>query len=148
MEDKWAKLEEIVERVVEKVVTRLLDERELKKKTPLRFENGQWIGITKEQLNSWQAAYGLVDIDMELKRAAAWLASNREKSPKNFARFVNAWLLKQQERSSIRSIPTRNEQIRRDCAYCEKPSVGSVNGIWHCSIHSQDAMDQLPRKTA
>jgi hypothetical protein len=27
------------------------------------------------------------------------------------------------------------------CAYCGKPSVGSVGGIWHCYEHSKNAMD-------
>lgn len=27
------------------------------------------------------------------------------------------------------------------CAYCGLYSVGMVNGIWHCSAHSLDAMD-------
>jgi ribosomal protein L37AE/L43A len=27
------------------------------------------------------------------------------------------------------------------CAYCGKPSVGSVGGIWHCYDHSKNAMD-------
>jgi ribosomal protein L37AE/L43A len=29
----------------------------------------------------------------------------------------------------------------RMCAYCGKPSVGSVGGIWHCYEHSKNAMD-------
>lgn len=29
----------------------------------------------------------------------------------------------------------------RVCAYCGRPSVGSVGGIWHCGMHSHDAMD-------
>lgn len=147
MEDKWERLRQIIR----EEVGNLLDERELKKKTPIRFENGLWTGITKEQSASWEAAYGSCNIQEELKKAAAWLLSNPNRAPKDKARFLNAWFSRQQDRSAIRSIPTRNEQVqdtKKFCAYCQKPTVGSVNGIWHCAAHSYDAMDQKPVKAA
>ena len=33
----------------------------------------------------------------------------------------------------------------RVCAYCPKPSAGSVNGLEHCDAHVLDAMDSKPR---
>lgn len=140
LEDRWKKLEEIVESVLNKV----LDEREIKKKTPIRFENGTWQGITTAQLSSWEAAYGSVDIQGELKKAAAWLLSNPGKAPKrDIPRFLNAWFSRQQDRSSIRLIPTRNEQAeKKTCRYCPNAATGTVNGIAHCRAHTTDAMDE------
>jgi hypothetical protein len=139
VEDKWERLRQIIR----EEVGSLLDERELKKKTPIRFENGQWTGITKEQSASWEAAYGSCNIQEELKKAAAWLLSNPNRAPRDKARFLNAWFSRQQDRSAIRSIPTRNEvqDTKKFCAYCGRPRVGIVSGIAHCSEHTRDAMD-------
>jgi hypothetical protein len=69
MEDRWAKLEEIVRKVVREEIAALGSV----KKAKLGFENGRWVGVTQEQMEAWKAAYGMVDIDGELKRAAAWI---------------------------------------------------------------------------
>ena len=148
-EDRWAKLEEIMRRVVGEE----LDARGVKVKTKLGFINGKWTGITTEQLSAWRVAYGAVSIDEELKKMAAWIVSNPLQAPKsNFARFVNAWLSKQQNFSSIRSIPTQsNPMTPLICAYCSSPASGSTGGYKHCS--SRECFDRAmggekPRKTA
>lgn len=144
MEDRWAKVEEIVRRVLREELAAL----GLKAKSKLAFEGGRWIGVTTEQLEAWKAAYGSCDIQQELKNAAAWIVSNPHLAPKShYGRFINNWLSKQQNASSIRSIPTRSEQVRdktKVCAYCPKASIGSVGGVWHCAEHSHDAMDRKP----
>jgi len=144
MEDRWEKLRQIVEEALDKK----LHEHGFTKKTKLGFINGKWTGVTEEQLGAWKEAYGLCDVEAELKKASAWIVSNPSLAPKqNYARFLNSWLARQQTTLSIRSIPTRNEQAqdtKKFCAYCQKPTVGSVNGIWHCAAHSYDAMDQKP----
>jgi hypothetical protein len=58
MEDRWAKLEEIVRKVVREEIAALGSV----KKAKLGFENGRWVGVTQEQ-RSLEAAYGMVDID-------------------------------------------------------------------------------------
>ena len=145
-EDRWVKLEEIVTRVVNKA----LDERGLKAKTKLAFANGEWTGVTTEQLRAWAGAYPSCDVQMELKKSAAWIVSNPDKAPKSqFARFFNTWLLRQQNASSIRSIPTRSEATQKmSCDYCGKPRTGVTSGITHCSAHLRDALDGLPVKAA
>lgn len=144
MEDKWAKLEEIFRRVVKEEMAAC----GFKAKTKLAFEGGKWIGTTTEQLEVWKAAYGSCDVEAELKKAAAWIVSNPHLAPKSqFGRFLNTWLSRTQNASSIRSIPTRSEQMadkKKTCAYCPRPSVGDVNRIPYCNEHSHDAMDQKP----
>lgn len=141
-EDRWVKLENIIRRVVKEE----LSAHGFKAKTKLSFEGGRWIGITDEQLEAWKAAYGAVDLTAELNKAAAWILSNPHVAPKSqFGRFLNTWFSRQQNVLSIRAIPTRNESLPpRNCAYCDLPASGSVNGIKHCQAHVMDAMDQKP----
>ena len=140
-EDRWTKLEEVVRRVVREEIAGL------GKKAKLDFINGRWVGVTPEQLEAWRAAYGSVDIDSELKKAAAWIVSNPMKAPKNqLGRFLNTWFSRTQNTLSIRSIPTPSEmrQARKLCSYCEKVATNSPNRIWACDDHTHDAMDQKP----
>ena len=145
-EDRWAKLEELLRRVIGEE----LDARGVKAKTKIGFVGGRWTGITADQLSAWRAAYGSVDIEQDLLRAAAHLMSNPQKNPKNCARFLNAWLARSQDRFSIRSIPTRNEPppMPKTCSYCERPSTCAPNRIPACDDHSLKAMDQEPVKAA
>ena len=144
MEDRWAKLEEIVRRVVREEVAALA----VVKKVKLGFKNGRWTGITQEQMEAWKAAYGMVDIEAELKRAAAWIVSNPHLAPKSqLGRFLNTWFAKGQDRASIRSIPLKEErQPKKACAYCSADATGSVAGILCCREHTRDARDGKPRR--
>jgi hypothetical protein len=142
-EERWKKLEEIVRRVVREEIAAL------GKKPKIDLVNGKWIGITQEQLQAWNAAYGSVSIDAELARASAWCLSNPALAPRsNYGRFLNTWLTRQQNQASLRSIPTeRLTEVKvKLCSYCGRGSVGTVNGIPHCDEHSTDAMDMKPRR--
>lgn len=142
MEDRWAKLEEIVRRVVKEEISAL------GKKPRITLVNGKWVGITQEQKEAWAAAYGAVDIEGELRAAAAWIVSNPDKAPSaQVARFLNTWLSRSQQRSAIRSIPTQSErqaQSLKLCSYCTETASAKISGIWACSGHTQDAMDGRP----
>jgi hypothetical protein len=158
--DKWGKLEEIVRRVFREELASLgrqVVSEELEKqlslfgkKTKLGFENGRWTGVTEEQMTAWKAAYGAVDIEGELKKAAAWIVSNPHLAPKSqHGRFLNTWLARQQNQSSLRSIPSGKSVEpgpgKKLCAYCDQVATGLVNAIWHCRTHALDAMDEKPR---
>lgn len=142
MEDRWEKVEAIVRRVVKEE----LAAHGFKAKAKLAFEGGRWIGVTTDQLEAWKAAYGSCDVESELKKAAAWIISNPHLAPKShYGRFINNWLAKQQNASSIRSIPTRSEMKKeRNCAWCGRPSTGMTNGNEHCTIHGNKAMVEDP----
>lgn len=144
MEDRWSKLEEIVRKVVREEISALAGV----KKAKLGFENGRWVGVTQEQMEAWKAAYGMVDIEAELKRAAAWIVSNPHLAPRSqLGRFLNTWFAKGQDRASIRSIPAREERMpKKACAYCSADSTGTVSGILCCAAHVRDALDGKPRR--
>src|SRR5690606_8347538 len=100
MEDRWAKLEEIVRRDVREELAGIT------KKPKLAIVNGRWTGITEDQLSAWKEAFPAVDVDAELKKMAAWIVSNPALAPKSqVGRFVNSWLTKSQNQASLRSIP-------------------------------------------
>lgn len=141
-EERWVKLEEIVRKVIREEIASLI-----KGKPKLGFDNGRWVGITEEQMRAWREAYGIVDIEAELKRAAAWILSNPHLAPRSqYPRFLNTWFAKQQNTLALRSIPGKVEVAKpKSCAYCDKPSNGMVNGIFHCRAHGLDAMDEKPR---
>jgi len=67
------------------------------------FELMKWQGITVEQVKFWESCYPEVDvIDTLTKRIPAWLDANPTKACKykNWKRFINGWLSRQQDRYS------------------------------------------------
>jgi hypothetical protein len=138
MEDKWAKLEEIVRRVIREEIAGL------RKKPKIELVNGKFVGVSADQMEAWKAAYPGVDIDAEMRRAAAWCVSNPAAAPKSdYARYINSWLGREQNRLALRSIPVdRKTEVQiKQCAYCERKATGNVNGIDACDSHTQNAMD-------
>lgn len=141
MEDRWAKLEEIVRRVVREELSTIQGKR-----PKLKFEAGKWIGMTSEQLEVWKAAYPAVNVEEQIRLAAAWIVSNPNDAPRsNFSRFLNAWLERHQNRAAIRSIPTDKKLLSTGeiltCSYCDQRATGTVGGMRHCRAHLHDAMD-------
>lgn len=140
MEDRWAKLEEIVRRVVREELSTISTQ----KKRRIDFKNGRFVGLGEIELAALKAAYPAVDVEAQLKEMAAWIITNPDDAPSsNYGAFVNTWLRKHQNQHSLRSVPTKHVQAevrRKLCAYCEAVATGSVGGTWHCSQHTRDAM--------
>lgn len=49
--------------------------------------------------DKWQAAYPAVDIDLEIKKAEAWVLANPKNAKSNWARFLTSWLTRAQDRA-------------------------------------------------
>jgi len=67
------------------------------------FQNMKWIGITVKYVKFLENSYPEVDvIDTLTKRMPAWLDANPAKACKykNWKRFINGWLSRQQDRYS------------------------------------------------
>ena len=62
--------------------------------TTWRFE-----GITGEQLKRWREAYPAADVELELRRAAAWIEANPRNRKTNYARYLANWLSRAQDRA-------------------------------------------------
>jgi hypothetical protein len=76
-EERWEKVRQIVREECERIEARILDVLEkYTKKAKLGFSNGKWTGVTEEQIAAWKEAYGLCDVEAELRKAAAWIVSN------------------------------------------------------------------------
>lgn len=146
MEDRWAKLEEIVRRVVREELSTASPQ----KKKRIDFKNGRFVGLGEIELAALKAAYPAVDVDAQIKEMAAWIITNPDDAPSsNYGAFVNTWLRKHQNQHSLRSVPTKQqppEIKRRLCAYCSENASGSVNGINHCRAHYNDAYEERPRR--
>jgi hypothetical protein len=143
-EDRWAKLEEIVRKVVREEVAALKSN----KKTKVRFVGGKW-QVTPEEMEMFREAYPAVDIEKEMKEAAVWIVMNPGKAPvSDYGAFLQRWFKTNQNQASLRSIPhERPTEVRQKlCGYCGKNSTGNVNGIPYCDEHSLDAMDMKPRR--
>ena len=56
------------------------------------------------QLEVWQKAYPAVAIEFELKKAGAWLLANPKNIKSNYARFLNNWLSKAQDKAPAQKI--------------------------------------------
>jgi hypothetical protein len=141
-EERWTKLEQIVRRVVKEEIAAL------GKKPKIELVNGSWVGITEEQMTAWKAAYGAVDLDGELKRAAAWIISNPHLAPKSqIGRFLNTWFSRTQNTTSLRSIPGGKVEQgpgKKLCAYCDAVATAKYGSTWACGAHSRDALDGVP----
>jgi hypothetical protein len=141
-EDRWAKLEEIVRRVVKEELSTWNPQ----KKKKVEFKNGKWLGLGTIEMEALKAAYPAVSVDAELRNMSAWLLMNPNDAPtSNYGAFINTWLRRNQNQHSLRSIPVeRPLEARKLCAYCDQPSTGSTSGTYHCRAHTHDAMDGKP----
>jgi hypothetical protein len=147
-EERWSKVRQIVREENEALLAKILAHVG-KTKGKLELVNGRWVGVTEDQMNAWREAFAAVDVDLELKKMAAWIVSNPLMAPKSqIGRFVNSWLTKAQNSASLRSIPTERAAPSvikmKLCAYCEKIASGQVGGIWACDPHWDKAMNRDP----
>jgi hypothetical protein len=140
MEEKWAKLEEIVRRVVREEVASLK-----KNKTQIEFKNGRWM-IGPEEMQMFREAYPAVDIEKELREAAVWIVTHPNEAPRSkYGAFLQTWFKKHQFQTSLASIPRKTETPKKLCVYCDVIAAGQVGGIWACDAHWQKAMDRDPQ---
>lgn len=141
MEDRWARLEEIVRRVVKEELAAWTPK---KQKNKVGFKAGSFTGLGDIEIAALEAAYPAVNVRSEIKRAAAWIVMHPKDAPaSNFGAYLNTWMRREQDRSSIRAIPTQSER-KRICAWCQNPSTGSTNGYEHCQRHGNDALYGAP----
>lgn len=58
------------------------------------FEEGRFIGITKEKVYQWKELYFCLDIDREIAKATAWLIENPNRGSKGWIseKFMLDWL--------------------------------------------------------
>ena len=139
MEERWAKLEEIVRRVVREEIATLG-----KNKTQIDFKNGRWV-IGQQEMQMFREAYPAVDIDKELREAAVWIVTHPNEAPKSkWGAFLQTWFKKHQFQSSLAAIPRKTETPRKLCVYCDKVAAGQTNGKWACDAHFTNAMDGDP----
>ncbi len=82
------------------------------------FENKTFEQITPEQIERWSAAYPAVNVEDELRRAAEWILANPNKRKSNWARFINNWLSRAQQK---KGVPNYGYTLNRQPAYTGRP---------------------------
>jgi hypothetical protein len=132
MEDRWAKLEEIVRRVVREELSTWNPQ---KAKSRIGFKNGFFTGLGEIEMAALEATYPAVDVAKQIREAATWIMMNPGDAPRsNYGAFLNRWLGKHQQAHSMRVIPLPTKAAPPNlCVYCLSPSTGSTNGYRHCS---------------
>jgi hypothetical protein len=60
---------------------------------------GEWSNISPKQRELWERAYPALSLDAELAAAAAWLIANPKNRKSNYARFLNGWMQRAQDRA-------------------------------------------------
>jgi len=75
-------------------------ETALPKKTKIKFnyDTYQWENLDDNYMQLLRNTYPTIDINQQLNKMSAWLASNPTKRKSNFERFINSWLVKENDR--------------------------------------------------
>ena len=96
----------------EAVQTCLTPEMHPKTVISLQLKDKEKFDVTEEELEGWRRLYPDVDVMQSLRNMKGWLEANpkRRKTLRGITRFVNAWLLKDQERAGISNEGAR--QVR------------------------------------
>lgn len=133
MEDRWAKLEEIVRKVVREELSTWNPQ---KAKSKVGFRNGFFTGLGEIELSALEATYPAVDVKKQIREAATWIVMNPGDAPRsNYGAFLNKWLGRHQNAHSSKVIPLPKPPPSL-CVYCLSPATGSTNGYRHCSVRA------------
>lgn len=79
---------------------------DISKKPTFDYEHGSFENLPEIQVESWKTAYPAIDVDREIKRAAAWLLANKKNRKSNVTRFLNNWLSRAQDSAPrVQAVP-------------------------------------------
>jgi len=76
--------------------------------------DGLFSGVTGEDLARWRETAPGVDLDLELRRAAAWLVENPKRMKKNLRAFVGNWIRRAAENPLAVARASAAEAVDRD----------------------------------
>ena len=147
-EERWAKVRAIVREECERIRDEIVATLQKNSKSKIGFKNGFFTGLGEIEMAALEATYPAVDVKKEIRDAATWIVMNPGDAPKsNYGAFLNKWLTRHQNQHSLRSIPAREEPIKKKaCSYCSADATGSVGPILCCAAHTRDAMEGKPRR--
>ena len=70
--------------------------------------NYEYFIVPQWRLQEWEMAYPSLNIEGELLRMKAWLDSNPKRRKKNYLRFVNGWLARENAKVERQAIEARS----------------------------------------
>lgn len=74
------------------------------------FDGRQFLNINGE-LSVWREAYPAINVEAELRKAAAWLVANPKNKKSQYGRFLNSWLSRAQDSAPRVSQPNIFEGV-------------------------------------
>jgi cytoskeletal protein RodZ len=75
---------------------------------------GAWENISPRQRDVWERAYPALSLDEQLAAAAAWLIANPNNRKSNYARYLNGWLQRAQDRAPRKAHAGAGQKIETD----------------------------------
>lgn len=80
-----------------------------KSKNSISFnEEENKFSVSEQKMQIWREAFPAIDIDQQIKAAGSWLIDNPKNKKSNYARFLNNWFTKSQDRAPS-SKPTAGQ---------------------------------------
>ena len=91
-------------------------------------DNWAWENIEASQKELWSSAYPAISIDLELAKAAAWLNANPDNKKSNYARFLNGWFQRAQDRAPrSQNEKSQYDPTRSNTGFKKQPQRGNYN---------------------
>ncbi|MDL2254423.1 hypothetical protein LJC49_10235 [Ruminococcaceae bacterium OttesenSCG-928-I18] len=92
------------------------------------LNDGEYFGVTREQIDRWTELYPAVDITQELRKMAGWCEANpkRRKTRAGAMKFINGWLAKTQDRGGTSIQVAEGGKHDRAGADEQKPKLPGV----------------------
>lgn len=75
-----------------------------RRKIDFDWSTGKFTGITQRFVLMWTESYPALDIAAQIRKMQSWQVSNPKLKKKDYLRFINSWLSKEQDRAGSRTI--------------------------------------------
>jgi hypothetical protein len=87
-----------------------------------------WENISDIQKGVWTTAYPAINIDIELAKAAAWINANPDNKKSNYARFLNGWFQRAQDKAPrVQNEKSQNDPRRSNSGLPSQQMKGGNN---------------------
>lgn len=78
---------------------KIAEAKPAKIKPTFDWETGKIVGLPDAVIDKWQEAYPAVNVRAEIAKAEAWQLANPKNRKGDYVRFLNNWLMRQQDRA-------------------------------------------------
>jgi hypothetical protein len=90
----------------------------IKDPVSLDYQTWEWSGISQDLLSFWKKTFPSLEIEAELRNAAAWVRANPERRKVRYSKFLYGWMMR--ARNPKRTIGNRPASDERAEAWARK----------------------------